>query len=54
VSVTSAHRKVLIIEDDADIRSLVNLRLRQHSYETAYATDGDDLRWPSRAENSRT
>ena len=40
MSVATAQRKVLIVEDDADIRGLLNTRLRQHSYDTAIATDG--------------
>jgi DNA-binding response OmpR family regulator len=32
--------KILIIDDDADLRRALNLRFRANGYETAYATDG--------------
>jgi DNA-binding response OmpR family regulator len=40
VTVATAQHKVLIVEDDPDVRGLLNTRLRQRSYDTAVATDG--------------
>jgi DNA-binding response OmpR family regulator len=40
VTLATAQRKILIVEDDADIRGLLSVRLRQHSYDTSVATDG--------------
>jgi CheY-like chemotaxis protein len=33
-------RKVLIVDDDEDIRGLLNLRLRSLDYDTVFAADG--------------
>lgn len=33
-------RKILIVEDDIDILSLLKLRLQQHGFEVAHAMDG--------------
>jgi DNA-binding response OmpR family regulator len=34
-----AGEKILIVDDDADLRGLLNVRLRQREYDTAFATD---------------
>jgi DNA-binding response OmpR family regulator len=33
-------QKILIVDDDPDLRRGLNLRLRSNHYDTAYATDG--------------
>jgi DNA-binding response OmpR family regulator len=40
VTVATAQQKILIVEDDADIRGLLSLRLRKSSYDVSVATDG--------------
>ncbi|MBI4549451.1 MAG: response regulator [Candidatus Omnitrophica bacterium] len=36
------HKKVLVIEDDAELSELIQLRLKQSGYEVAVAMRGDD------------
>lgn len=36
----SGHTKILIVDDDPDLRSALRLRLRGNSYETVSAVDG--------------
>jgi DNA-binding response OmpR family regulator len=35
-----ANQKILIVDDDSDLRRGLNLRLRANHYDTAYACDG--------------
>jgi DNA-binding response OmpR family regulator len=44
-------KKILIVDDDADVRELLNIRLRQRNYETAYAADAISAISTARREN---
>ena len=46
-----AEKKVLIIEDDADIRRLIDLRLKSQNYATAWAGDAITAMMVARREN---
>ncbi len=44
-------KKILIVDDEPDIRELVNIRLRKQGYDTAYAVDGISAISAARREN---
>lgn len=46
-----AGEKILIVDDDADLRELLNIRLRQRGYDTAFATDAISAVSVARREN---